>query len=78
MKVKINLRSNQNSTKKIEVVKHREYSKPRSIENETITCYDRYETLHADGDDNETENSSDSYTSSSEETPEINQRKFDQ
>ena len=72
------MRNNKNSTKKFEVVKHREYFKPSSIENEPINCHDRYETLYADRDDNETENSSDSYTSSSEETPEINQKKFDQ
>ena len=61
--------NNQKSTEKFEVVKHRKYCKPRSIENEQINCQNRYETLYTDGNDEESENSSDSFTSSSEETP---------
>ena len=63
------LHNDQKSTEKFEVVKHRKYCKPKSIENEPITCQNRYETLHTDGNNEESENSSDSYTSSSEETP---------
>ena len=62
-------RNDQKSTEKFEVVKHRKYCKPRSIENEQINCQNRYETLYTDGNDEESENSSDSFTSSSEETP---------
>ena len=62
-------RNDQKSTEKFEVVKHRKYCKPRSIENEPINCQNRYETLYTDGNDEESENSSDSFTSSSEETP---------
>ena len=62
-------RNDQKSTEKFEVVKHRKYCKPRSIDNEPIKCQDRYETLYTDGNDEETENSSDSYTRSPEETP---------
>ena len=61
--------NDQKPTKKFEVVKHRKYCKPRSIENEPIKCQNRYETLCTDGNDVESENSSDSFTSSSEETP---------
>ena len=56
-------RNDQKSTEKSEVVKHRKYCKPRSIENEPISCKNRYETLYTDGNDKESENSSDSYTS---------------
>ena len=63
------LRNDRKSTEKFEVVKHRKYCKRRSIENEPIKCQKRYETLGTGGNDEETENSSDSYTSSSEETP---------
>ena len=62
-------RNDQKSTEKFEVVKHRKYCKPRSIENKPINCQNRYETLYTDGNDEESENSSYSYTSSSEETP---------
>ena len=65
----IKTRNDQNSTEKFEVVKHRKYCKPRSTENEPINCQNRYETLYKDSNDEESENSSDSYTSSSEETP---------
>ena len=41
----------------------------RNIENEPIKWQNRRETLNTDGNDEETENSPDSYTSSSEETP---------
>ena len=61
--------NDQKSTEKLEVVKHRKYCKPRRIENEPINCQNRYETLYTDGNDEESENSSDSFTSSSEETP---------
>ena len=40
------LRNHQKSTEKIEVVKHRKYCKPRSIETEPINCEKRYETLY--------------------------------
>ena len=43
------LHNNQKSTEKFEVVKHRKYCKPRSIENEPITCQNRYETLYTYG-----------------------------
>ena len=56
-------RKDQKSSDKFEVVKHRKYCKPRSIENEPISCKNRYETLYTDGNDKESENSSDSYTS---------------
>ena len=62
------LRNDQDSTKKFEAVKHRKYCKPRSMENEVIKCQNRNETLYTDGNDEEIENSSDSYTNSSEET----------
>ena len=62
-------RNDQMSTEKFEAVKHRKYCKPRSIENEPIKCQNRCETLCTDGNDEETGNPSDSYTSSSEETP---------
>ena len=62
-------RNDQKSTEKFEIVKHRKYCKPRSIENEPINCQNRYETLYTDGNDEESENSSNSLTSSSEETP---------
>ena len=68
-------RNNQKSTEKFEVVKNRKYCKPRSIENKPINCQNRYETLYTDGNDEESENSPDSYTSSSEETPDNS--KFD-
>ena len=72
-------RNDQKSTEKFEVVKHRKYCKPRSIENEPVNCQNRYETLYTDGNDEESENSSDSFTSSSEETPDKkHQSKFDQ
>ena len=61
--------NDQKSTEKFEVTKHRKYCKPRSIENKLINCQNRYETLYTDGNDEESENSSDSFTSSSEETP---------
>ena len=48
---------------------NRKYCKLRSIENEPINCQNRYETLYTDGNDEKSENSSDSFTSSSEETP---------
>ena len=54
-------RNDQKSTEKFEVVKHKKYCKPRSIENELINCQSRYETLYTDGNDEESENSSDSY-----------------
>ena len=63
------LRNDQKSTGKFKVVKHRKYCKPRSIKNEPINCQNRYETLYTDDNGEESENSSDSYTSSSEETP---------
>ena len=50
-------------------MKHRKYCKPRSIENKPIKCQNRYGTLYTNGIDEESENSSGSYTSSSEETP---------
>ena len=63
-------RNDQKSTEKFEVVKHRKYCKPRSIENEPINCQNRYETLDIHrGNDEESENSSSSFTSSPEETP---------
>ena len=62
-------RNDQKSTEKFEVVKHRKCCKPRSIENEPINCQNRYQTLYTDDNDEESENSSDSFTSSSEETP---------
>ena len=43
--------------------------KPRNIENEPISCQNRYETLYTDSNDEEWKNSSDSFTSSSEKTP---------
>ena len=61
-------RNDQKSKSFFEVVKHGKYCKPRSIENEPIDCQNRYETLHTDGNDKESENSSNSYTRSSEET----------
>ena len=62
-------RNHQKSTETFEVVKNRKYFKQRSIENEPINYQNRYETLYTDDNDEEWENSSDSYTSSSEETP---------
>ena len=62
------LRNDQKSKEKFEVVKHRKYCKPRNLENEPVNCQNRYETLYTDGNDEESENSSYSYTSSSEET----------
>ena len=62
-------RNDQKSTEKFEVVKYRKYCKPRSTENEPINCQNRCETLHTDGNDEESGNSSDSDTRSSEETP---------
>ena len=61
--------NDQKPTEKIQSVKHRKYRKPRRTENETINCENRYETLYTDGNDEESEKSSDSFTSSSEETP---------
>ena len=61
--------NDQKSTETFEVVKHRKCCKPRSNENEPINCQNRYQTLYTDGNDEESENSSDSFTSSSEETP---------
>ena len=57
-------RNDQKSTEKFEIVKHRKYCKPRSIENEPINCQNRYETLYTDGIAEESENSSGSFTSS--------------
>ena len=54
-------RNDQKSIEKFEGVKHRKYCKLRSIENEPINCQNRYETLYTDGNDEESENSSDSY-----------------
>ena len=62
-------RNDQKSTEKFEIVKHRKYCKPRSIEEEPINFQNGYETLYTNGNDDESENSSDSFTSSSEETP---------
>ena len=62
-------RKDQKSTEKLEVVKHRKCWKPRSIENEPINCQNIYQTLYTDGNDEDSENSSDSFTSCSEETP---------
>ena len=56
------LRNDQKSTEKFEVVKHGKYCKPRSIENEPTKYQNRYETLDADGNDEETENLSGSYS----------------
>ena len=67
LKVKINC--DQKSTETFEVVKHRKCCKPRSNENEPINCQNRYQTLYTDGNDEESGNSFDSFTSSSEETP---------
>ena len=61
--------NDQKPTEKIQSVKHRKYRKPRRTENETINCENRYETLYTDGNDEESEKSSDSCTSSSEKTP---------
>ena len=61
-------RNDQKSTEKYEIVKHRKYWKTRSIKNEPIKCHNRSDTLYTGGNSEETENSSDSYTSSSEET----------
>ena len=47
--------NNQKSTEKFEVVKHRKYYKPRSIENEPINCQNRFETLYTDGNYEKTE-----------------------
>ena len=63
------LHNDQKATEKFEVVKHRKCCKPKSIETEPINCQKRYETLYIDCNDEETEDSSDSYTSPSEETP---------
>ena len=68
------MRNDQKSTKNFEVVKHRKYCQPRSIENQPINCQNRYETLYTDGNDKETEISSGSYTSSSEQTPDNTQK----
>ena len=48
-------RNDQKSTVKFEIVKHRKYCKPRSIENEPTNCHNRYETLYTDGNDEESE-----------------------
>ena len=61
--------NDEKSTEKFEVTKHTKYGKPRSIENEQINCQNRYEILYTDSNDEESEKSSDSFTSSSEETP---------
>ena len=50
---------------KFEGVKHRKYCKLRSIENEPINCQNRYDTLHTDDNDEESENSSDSFIKAS-------------
>ena len=63
------LHNDQKATEKFEAVKHRKCCKPKSIETEPINCQKRYETLYIDCNDEETEDSSDSYTSPSEETP---------
>ena len=55
-------RNDQKTTEKFEVLKNSKYCKPRKIENEPINCQNRYETLYTDGNDEESENSSDSYT----------------
>ena len=55
------LRNEQNSAKKI-LSKHWKYQKPSCIQNEGAECQNRYEILHVDGNDEETENSSDIYT----------------
>ena len=65
------MRNNHKSTEKFEVVKHRKYCKTRSIE-KPIKCQNRYATLYVNGNDDEKTYSLgafDSYTSSSEETP---------
>ena len=62
-------RNDQKSAEKFEVVKQRKYCKPKSIENEPISCQNRYETFYTDHNDEESENPSDSFTSPSEETP---------
>ena len=56
-------------TEKFGVVKHKKYCKPRNIENKPNNCENRYETLHTDGNGEETEKSSDSCTIPSEGTP---------
>ena len=50
------LRNDQKSKEKFEVVKHRKYCKPRSIENEPIKSQNRYETLYTDDNDEEMAN----------------------
>ena len=64
-----NSRKSQKSSEKFEVVKHRKYCKPRRVENEPISCKNRYDTLYTDCNNEESENLSNSYTRSSEETP---------
>ena len=49
-------RNHQKSTETFEVVKSRKYCKPRSIENEPTNCQNRYEILHTDGNDEDSEN----------------------
>ena len=65
-----NSRYDLKSKETFEVVKHRKYCKASSIKNEPIKCQNRYKTLYTDGNDEESENASSSYTSSLEGTPE--------
>ena len=48
--------------------KHRKYCKSRSIGNKPRKYTNRYKTLYTDGNNEATENPSNSYTSSSEQT----------
>ena len=64
-----NSRNDLKSKETFEVVKHKKYCKARSIKNEPIKCQNRYKTLYRDGNDEESENASSSYTSSLEGTP---------
>ena len=59
-----------NSVEKCELVKHKRDRKPQDTENHALRCQSRYETLFTNGNYVKTGNSSNIYSSSSNETSE--------
>ena len=59
-----------NSAEKCELVKHKRDWKTQDAENQALRCQSRYETLFTNGSYLKTDNSSNAYSSSSNETSE--------
>lgn len=59
-----------NSAEKCELVKYKRDQKPQDTENQALRCQSRYETLFTKGNYVKTDNSSNIYSSSSNDTSE--------